>query len=530
MRILLPLFNLALAGAAGYVAWSQMHGRIEGWALWAMVGFAALGVLLVLGSVGTLVRGARMSRVLRRSRTGAWVDGAWTVIHGTAVSEEEPLEAPFSGQPCIAYEYRVFRRVVTTTRSTSGETDRRTHTETAAFGIAQRPFRVRSPLGDIAVAGVALLDSVPEDVRGGETAGDRARAVLTVDGTAEPSSSALSLFSTLVRTLGSDRAEVAKHWRKPDAPSDPSGWSLGEKVVAVGDEVCVAGSWDATRRCLRPASGEALELVRGDFDEARRHWVRGSWVSSALWLLFGVLFLGMVTAFWWFAGEPDLGSFAQQVYEGNLAAIQRQLEAGVDPNLPNTLGTPVIFTTEDPAVVEMLLDAGADPDIRDRNGSTILQLAALRGEAERARLLLAAGADPDLAGSQGETPALAALRGGRWDLLDILLEAGATDPLVRPSTGRPLTESDEPYRLVRDFLEAVQQQDGAALGDFLSPERVEGADLETWARYRGDRGARCRRRGPPLGLSPCRVRGRGLADPDLLGSGAGRHSLGIRWE
>jgi hypothetical protein len=185
-----------------------------------------------------------MSRVLKRSESGDWVDGAWTVAQGLVVSNAEPLEAPFSGQPCVAYESRVFKRVVTRERSTSGSSDHRTHTETAAFGIAQRPFAVRTPRGDVAVAGVVLLEHVDEDLQGGEKPEDRARTLLGADGTAEPSSSPLSMFSTLVRTLGGDTAEVQKHWRRGDAPSDPSGWSLGENRAEGGGGWRIRTYWD----------------------------------------------------------------------------------------------------------------------------------------------------------------------------------------------------------------------------------------------------------------------------------------------
>jgi len=479
------VIKIAIIAAVGWFAFLELRERMEGVTLWCLTGFAVLGMALLLGALNRLIRGRGLARALASSRAGTWQDGAWVVASGEVVSGTEPLMAPFTGRSCVAYEYRLFQRVTSYSRESGGATERRRHTETAAYGLAQRPFSVQTARGEVAVAGVALLEDVEEDLPADPAAQARAQALLAAADVLNLSASPLSMMKTLLKGVGGKEGNICGHWRKRKAPADLSEWTLGEKCVQAGDKVCVAGAWDASSRSLSPASGEALELVLGGEKEAQRRWVGESRTNALLGALFGVVFLGMPAAFWWAAGLSELGpdnaAFPGVVLDGDLEAIQRHLQADVDPNMLDTFGTPMLHTTRDPVTVQALLDGGADPDIRDKDGSTRLQLAALRAETEILRALLAAGADPDLAGSVGETPVLAALRGGRWAILDLLLVAEARDPRVLPGSGRPLTASAEPVQVVRRYLDAIQKQDREAIAAHIGPDRAEGIDLGVWA-------------------------------------------------
>ena len=485
MRALWLVTKLGIVVAVGWLAFGHLRERMEGGVVWAMTAFAALGILLLLGALGRLTRGGELGRALARSRAAMWQDGARLVAIGEVVPGAETLEAPFTGRDCVAYEYRVFRRVTSESRGSSGERERHRHWETAAYGLAQRPFSVRTTRGKVDMAGVALLVDVDEALPADPDAQARAGSLLTSTDVAELGASPLAMMRTLLKSLRGKEASVSGHWRKLDAPADPSGWQLGEKCVQGGEKVCVAGTWDAASRSLSPASGEALELVLGGEEEAQRRWVGGSRSHAVLGALFGLVFLGMPALFWWAAGKsmpgPDSSAFPAEILRGDLEAIQFQLEAGVDPNMPDPFGTPVLLTTRDPATVRALLAGGADPDIRNEDGSTRLQLAALSAETEVLKALLAADADPNLVGSVGETPVLAAMRGGHWVVVDQLLVAGARDPRVGPGAGRALTGLEEPVRVVQRYLDAVQKQDREVLAEQIDPDRLEGIDLTVWA-------------------------------------------------
>ena len=101
----------------------------------------------------------------------------------------------------------------------------------------------------------------------------------------------------------------------------------------------------------------------------------------------------------------DIWAAAQQ---GDTAAIEAQLDAGVDANGQNpasggtALAVAALFDQTE--AVGLLLSRGADVDARSRDGATALHAAAFLGHAGPARLLIEAGADLDARNASGATP------------------------------------------------------------------------------------------------------------------------------
>lgn len=160
------------------------------------------------------------------------------------------------------------------------------------------------------------------------------------------------------------------------------------------------------------------------------------------------------------AQDDDRRELVRWVPTGNIAEVQRLLDAGVDPNVARgdeqtvlmvaaangeeaivrlllergaSIDHPVegndataLHYARGVPVVEALLEAGADPDASSSMaaGGTPLRIAAERGEADVARVLLDAGADPDL-----HVP----LQVAGPEIARLLLEAGA-DPNGRISS------------------------------------------------------------------------------------------------
>jgi ankyrin repeat protein len=80
----------------------------------------------------------------------------------------------------------------------------------------------------------------------------------------------------------------------------------------------------------------------------------------------------------------------------------------------------------DGAAVRLLLERGAGVDRRSRSGATALMRAAERGALEVARILLDHGADPALMGGPGgDTPLILAARRGETAMVVLLVEHGA---------------------------------------------------------------------------------------------------------
>lgn len=113
------------------------------------------------------------------------------------------------------------------------------------------------------------------------------------------------------------------------------------------------------------------------------------------------------------------------------------------------------------ADVRALLRAGADPDTADRDGTTPLYAASVRGATDVVRLLLRAGAAPDTesagVGAEG-TPLCAAACWGHTGTVRELLAHGA-DPDRREDGGSGLTPLDwalrGPYPETAEALRAA---------------------------------------------------------------------------
>ena len=128
---------------------------------------------------------------------------------------------------------------------------------------------------------------------------------------------------------------------------------------------------------------------------------------------------------------------------GGLGAYAWMLAAallGVPCVLTANLGEALIDAArgDDRAAVARLVGQKVDVNEREADGSTALAWAAIRGNADVARLLLKAGADPDLANAFGIGPLSLAIENGAESLVGLLLEHGADPNVARESGETPL--------------------------------------------------------------------------------------------
>jgi ankyrin repeat protein len=129
---------------------------------------------------------------------------------------------------------------------------------------------------------------------------------------------------------------------------------------------------------------------------------------------------------------------------GDVAAMTRMLNAGLDPNVRDDAGyTPLIAAARSGniAVIRLLVSRGADPNLRDAavNSWTPLLHAIHKAQPGASATLLEAGANPNGTDTAGSTPLMMAAGYGYTDIVKILLAHGANPRLA---TGGGITAID----------------------------------------------------------------------------------------
>ena len=130
--------------------------------------------------------------------------------------------------------------------------------------------------------------------------------------------------------------------------------------------------------------------------------------------------------------------------------------------------------TDNPAIVQLLLQAGADPQAVDNEGLTPLHRGAVNSNPVVTAHLLAAGADPNALDNEGYTPLHHSAAGGASGRVIARLLAAGADPLAESNDGRTPLHSALRYAVVRDVISALVQGGGA---EGLTPLQL--AALET---------------------------------------------------
>ena len=147
---------------------------------------------------------------------------------------------------------------------------------------------------------------------------------------------------------------------------------------------------------------------------------------------------------------------------GDLAAVNRALDDGADPNLADPDGyNPLIYAAEgnQPACAARLIEAGVRVDCHTFEGRTPLNIAARYGYADMIRVLLASGAQIDVRPTSEEygitwSPMHFAMYHGHHAAMSALLAAGA-DPNQQRETDEnwsPLVSAVENTERYRNFF------------------------------------------------------------------------------
>jgi hypothetical protein len=232
---------LVLGCVYGGVAWKKTHETVPTAFIGILGGtFAAM----LVGSAWGLVTGSDDRRALQRALEGEPPkDGRLEAATGTVRALGTPLEAPFTGQECVAYEYNVKNRA-------EGRSD--------FTGVALAPCAIETPRGPVKILGWSLLDQFPKALKDDV---DRARGLAYLQSAKfEPLglSNALSFLKDLI---ADQDGTIRKDMRIADAEPDLEKRRIEERVVPVNSTVTILGVWSEAQRGFAPASSVAMNRL-----------------------------------------------------------------------------------------------------------------------------------------------------------------------------------------------------------------------------------------------------------------------------
>jgi hypothetical protein len=322
--------------------------RIEpAWLAYVLAGVSGLMLYLALGAIKTLFQTRTIAAALRRARQMRLPDdGKLALIKGEVTAVGEPLNAPFSNTPCVAYEYHLYRVVRTNSRR---ETGYRSGKDVFAFGLGKTAYLIRTPEGDVRPLGYHTLDHLSKaswlftktqepQIR------QRTEDYLQYENFQKAGALGMaSAFSQLISAVEKDTDYLREDW-KVHNPDNLDGATLDETCLQPGQQVCALGKWDTKRMALHPP----IELIAGDYEKAQKILIANKRSSAVFGLIFAILFSAILIAFAWFSSplSPEAGSYRNESFpslvQSALAYVIREMCQGdVDPNQRDTFGTPV---------------------------------------------------------------------------------------------------------------------------------------------------------------------------------------------
>jgi hypothetical protein len=385
-------------------------------------------LLFVNGLVGKWLWGSRDQAALRRAQGNEPMkDGRLEAAIGAIHPLAAPLQAPFSGSACVAYQYEMKARLG----------DRKAD----AFGFALTPSVIRTSRGDVRLLGWGLLDQFPEERAAGDEAAARARAYLVA---ARPealgAAAVVKMIDQMDEVFVDDDGAVRKDWKLTDEDLPWPGQMITERRVSVGETVCALGIFSTEKGGLVPRRGRSINRLYRGSGMATSGRLEGEARSmlgaGTLFFLVSHAFLAAVV--YLSATKYRRMSPAEQARElravlapSQLARLERMIDRGADPNAPNAGGEPLLLDTRDLEVTELLIRKGVDVNARSRDGDTALMQASRYGFVEIVQALLKAGAQVDLETPDGRNALSEAIRGERPEVVEVLRAAGAQEPKPR---------------------------------------------------------------------------------------------------
>jgi hypothetical protein len=279
---------VVLAALYGFYLW-LLWGRIETVPVFILSGFGALGFLMLFSQLKEVLLGPAGSAALKRAEKGLPLeDGVEEAVWGPIEPLGAPLEAPFSGRACVAYEYDA---------KEGGD-----GTASTMAGFALAPSVIRSHRGDVHLLGFSMLDAWKESRYRDPEARERAtRWVATTEFREMGLAKMGAMFSALDEAMADDDGSVRVDLRtKEVTPDGLASCTLKEKVISPGETVTAVGIWDSAKGGLVPKLRGRSAIVRitpGGGAAAVAHATKRPWGTLAfaiVWSGFAHAIIGFV--------------------------------------------------------------------------------------------------------------------------------------------------------------------------------------------------------------------------------------------
>jgi len=477
------LLFASLFGAAFY----YFHGRFFPPADWIGALVFAFFTSMGIGSIRNAFHESGDAGLLQRA-DGPREDGERIAVTGPIQPIGEPLRAPLSGSPCVAYEYEMFHY---------GRTDGRTEKVKDRTGLALTPSVIRTTHGDVKLLGFPML----ENFRATSNPHWRENAAVYLENTNFEEVQLTKVFSMVRELLTDDDGALRKDW-KLSAAADVSGLELEEKILPAGEMVTVVGQYSAAKNGVVQNLGQGgLRILRGDRDAAAAAF-RGGRTRA---FVFAVFLLTIPNIILWFVlgrrehynTEHGSGSIAvvqkqtlfEAVAKGDVAAVTNYLAHGGNVDLTDDEGKTALMRVSNADVARKLLEANANVDATDTHGMTPLMCAATNGNTDVVRLLIARRARLDDQDSEYHRTALQyAFDNDHADIVSILHDAGAHDEMVTAGNGKALpSDGGEPFAAVAGYFKAIQTGDATTVKPFVKKANQHYWDEKslTWKEIQG---------------------------------------------
>lgn len=232
---------LVFMGAYGFVALKKTKEAAPA----AVIGFlGGTFAAMLFGSAWGLVTGGDDRAALKRAIKGDPLeDGRLEAATGNVRALGTPLEAPFTGRPCVAYEYDV-------KNPGAGRSD--------FTGVALTPCAIETTRGPVRILGWSMLGefeaATPDDI-------DPARGLSYLESAPFEALGVTNALSFLSKLVADQDGAIRKDLRIADSVPHLEGRRIEERIVPSGGRVTVLGIWSEAQRGFKPASSMMMNRL-----------------------------------------------------------------------------------------------------------------------------------------------------------------------------------------------------------------------------------------------------------------------------